>query len=155
MHLWSCISSSSKALSCAVFFSFNSYGCLYLPMKFFFLSLKSDSKVKISKNLELSRLPKIKKISLSRVGVFHISTKTYSFSHGKIQLEESPTTLWSWISQILTFYGAFRKVCMCWSLSQMGWFLVKCRLRVKSLNLRTNFNVFYIASSLSKVSIGG
>jgi hypothetical protein len=36
--------------------------------------LKSGSKVKISKNLELSRLLKIKKISLSTVGIFHIYT---------------------------------------------------------------------------------
>jgi hypothetical protein len=53
-------------------FSSNSYGCLLSPRQFF-LPLKSGSKVK---NSELSRLPKIKKISLSMVRIFHISTKS-------------------------------------------------------------------------------
>jgi hypothetical protein len=63
-------------------FSSNSYGCL-LSTHEIFLSLRSGSKIKISKKLELSRLPKTKKISLSTVGIFHI----YFFSHGKIRLE--------------------------------------------------------------------
>jgi uncharacterized protein with PQ loop repeat len=88
--------------------------------------LKSGSKVKISKNSELSRLPKIKKISLSMVRIFHISAKSFLFFHMERSGLKSPTTLPSWISQILTFYIAFRNVCL-------GLFLVKCRLRVKTL----------------------
>ncbi len=61
------------------FFSSNSYGCL-LSTHDIFLSLKSGSKVKISKNLELLRLPKTKKISLSTMGIFHISTKSIFFT---------------------------------------------------------------------------
>ncbi len=102
------------------FFSSNSYGCL-LSTHEIFLSLKSGSKVKISKTLELSRLPKTKKISLSTMGIFHIST-TSIFFHMERSGLKSPTTLWSWISQILTFYIIFRKVCMGWSLFQMGLF---------------------------------
>jgi uncharacterized protein with PQ loop repeat len=71
--------------------------------------------------LELSRLPKTKKISLSTMGIFHIST-TSIFFHMERSGLKSPTTLWSWISQILTFYIIFRKVCMGWSLFQMGLF---------------------------------
>jgi hypothetical protein len=52
--------------------------------------------------LELSRLPKTKKISLSRVGIFHIFTKSTFFHMERSDLK-SPTTVRSWISQILTF----------------------------------------------------
>ncbi len=61
------------------FFSSNSYGCL-LSTHEIFSSLKSGSKVKISKNLELSRLLKIKKISLSTVGIFHILSNLLLFA---------------------------------------------------------------------------
>jgi hypothetical protein len=110
-------------------FSSNSYGCL-LSTHEIFLSLRSGSKIKISKKLELSRLPKTKKISLSTVGIFHIFTRSTFFHMERSDLK-SPTTLWSWISQILTFYVVFRKVCMGWSLCRMGLFLIKCRSRVK------------------------
>jgi hypothetical protein len=52
--------------------------------------------------LELSRLPKTKKISLSTVGIFHIFTKSPFFHMEKSDLKSS-TTLRSWISQILRF----------------------------------------------------
>jgi hypothetical protein len=116
------------------FFSSNSYGCL-LSTHAIFLQLKSGSKVKISKNSELSRLPKIKKISLSMVRIFHISAKSFSlFFFAWKDSAWSHLQLYPvWISKILTFYIAFREVCMGWFLFQMGLFLVKCRLRVKTL----------------------
>jgi hypothetical protein len=72
--------------------------------------------------LELSRLPKTKKISLSTMGIFHISTTSIFFTSKDPAWSHLQTTLWSWISQILTFYIIFRKVCMGWSLFQMGLF---------------------------------
>jgi hypothetical protein len=71
-------------------FSSNSYGCLVSTHEIF-SSLKSGSKVKISKNLELSRLLKIKKISVSTVGIFHISIKS-TFFHVERSGLKSPTT---------------------------------------------------------------
>jgi hypothetical protein len=80
--------------------------------------------------LELSRLPQTKKISLSTVGIFHIFAKS-TFFHMERSSLKSPTTLPSLMSQILTFYIVFRKVCIGWSFFQMGLFLVQCRLRIK------------------------
>ncbi len=78
------------------FFLSNSYGCL-LSTHELFLPLKSGSKVKISQNSELSRLPKIKKISPSMVRIFHISTESTSFFRMERSSLKSPTTLPSWI----------------------------------------------------------
>jgi len=69
------------------------------------------SKVKISKNLDFSKLCKTKKLSLSTVGIFPIFTKS-TFFHLERSSLKSPTTLWSSISQILTFYIVFREVCI-------------------------------------------
>jgi hypothetical protein len=49
--------------------------------------LKNGSYVKISKDLKFSELPKIKKISLSTMGIFHISSASPFFCYQKIQLE--------------------------------------------------------------------
>ncbi len=72
-------------------FSSNSHGCL-LSTHEIFLSLRSGSNIKISKKLELSRLPKTKKISLSTAGSFHILTKSTFFHMERANLK-SPTTL--------------------------------------------------------------
>jgi len=70
-------------------FSSNSYGCLVSTHEIF-SPLKSGSKVEI-KNLELSRLLKIKKIPLSMLGIFHISIKS-TFFHMERSGLKSPTT---------------------------------------------------------------
>ncbi len=92
----------------------------YLPMNFF-LSLKSGSKVKSLQKLGIVKAAQNQIDFTFNNGDFPYFYQIYFFHMERSGLK-SPTTLWSWISQILTFNIIFSKVCMGWSLFQMGLF---------------------------------
>ncbi len=108
---------------CADLFPATSYGFLQSSLEIL-QSLKNGSQVKISKNLEFSGLPKTKKISLSPVGTFHISTKSQPpftlpvFFVTKRSSLKLCATLPSWIYFTWLFWRFVRAS----STSKLDWF---------------------------------
>ncbi len=125
---------SSKALLCSFFCPLH-MDAFYLPLKaqyvhwffiFIFLiihfpPLKNGSKMKISKNLELSRLPKTRNFHFLMVRISHLSTKYHFFHTQGLWLE----VIYNDFPNLDVFHdfkkGLYGPVRVFWSNHTYGW----------------------------------